>query len=169
MSRRMALCLLLGLAAGCERGSGYARPADRNIGAIGAPQVTVGTGGLAHGNPGRGSVQDLRHDMAPFTGGTTSASAEPVDVVPLASQQRIESGQIAKVQAHSLTIDTASGEALHLKLGSMTSIRLDGKPASLKSLPEGADVRASFTETGDEQMADHLEVRSNAHSKKVTE
>jgi hypothetical protein len=169
MSRIIALCLLFGVSVGCDRGAGYRRPEHRNIQAIGAPQISVGTNGLSHGNTGVGSVQDDRRDMPAWRGGELSAEAEPVTVVPLTPQHRVESGQIEKVQSNSVRINTDTGETLQLKLGSLTSVTLDGKPANLKSLPAGAEVRASFIETGDERVAESLDVQTNGKTKKVNE
>lgn len=76
-----------------------------------------------------------------------SASAQSVTV----------EGQIAKVDADQLELETTGGEKVDLKMGSNV-LTPSGEPIQPMQLQEGAEVRASYTEQGGDKVISTLEV-----------
>lgn len=139
--RHAAVLLLLVLTGAC-RGVGYRRPADRNLNAIGAPAVGVGTDGFETGR----SLAELPRTPPPV------------------AEKITEAGRILASDESSITLERPTGEELRLEIAPLTSVLINGRPSRSDSLPEGVEARASYLVDGNQRLAERIEVQTGSHS-----
>lgn len=72
--------------------------------------------------------------------------------------QRSVEGMVATADPGSILLVQPSGERLLLQVGSDTRVTLNGRRSSLWAIPQGTDVRASFTPRGRSLILDEVEV-----------
>lgn len=74
-----------------------------------------------------------------------------------AGQTATIQGQIAKVNADKLEIETSGGEKIDLKMGANV-MTPEGQPIQTQQLQEGAEVRASYSEKDGDKVVSTLEL-----------
>ena len=135
MRRRLFIVLAL-QTVGCTYC--YERPEIRELDAIGAPSVEVGTNGL---NEAPGVSSDPR--------GIPEPPVERFTAV----------GRVVDRGDQSITLAPQKGSQVRLDVGRRTSILLEGRQVGVDALPAGAEVRASWAETREgDRIAERLEV-----------
>lgn len=75
-----------------------------------------------------------------------------------AQERFTEVGTVTSASSDELTIRRQSGEEVNIDLKDSTAITMDGRFVQADALPEGAEVRASYTMDGDNRIADSVEV-----------
>lgn len=75
-----------------------------------------------------------------------------------AADVAVTHGRVEARAFDSLVIEEEDGEAVQLMIGNRTRIVSAGKPVNVWSVPEGAEVRASWDKTADPPVADQIEV-----------
>lgn len=75
-----------------------------------------------------------------------------------AGQRFTEIGTVASAEENSLTLRRPTGEEVKLDLRDTTSITMDGRFIQVEAVPEGAEVRASYTQDGNDRVAQSIEV-----------
>lgn len=78
-----------------------------------------------------------------------------------AGQTATVQGQIAKVNADKLEIETSGGEKIDLKMGANV-MTPEGQPIETTQLHEGAEVRASYSEQGGDKVVSTIEMLNEA-------
>lgn len=78
-----------------------------------------------------------------------------------AGQTATIQGQIAKVEADKLEIETSGGEKVDLKMGANV-MTPEGQPIQTSQLHEGAEVRASYSEMGGDKVVSTIEMLNEA-------
>lgn len=73
-------------------------------------------------------------------------------------QRFTEVGTVTSSSENELTLRRESGEEVNLNLRDTTAITMDGRFVQADALPEGAEVRASYTMDGDNRVAESIEV-----------
>lgn len=75
-----------------------------------------------------------------------------------AGQRFTEVGTVSSSSENELTLRRQSGEEVNLDLRDTTAITMDGRFVQADALPEGAEVRASYTMDGENRVAESIEV-----------
>lgn len=75
-------------------------------------------------------------------------------------QRFTEVGTVTSSSGNELTLRRQSGEEVNIDLRDTTAITMDGRFVQAEALPEGAEVRASYTMDGDNRVAESIEVLS---------
>lgn len=118
----------------------------------------VVAGGPACQCSSRPDVRDLTVIGAPALGVGSSQELPPAPAQP--DLKRFTAvGHIAQRGGGKVTLQPKQGNSVVLDVGSRTSITSSGRVVDVLSLPEGAEVRASWTERKDASLvADHIDV-----------
>ena len=105
-------------------------------------------------------VQEIERDVRGTDGSTTSAQKAPsAQELSQAFELR---GTVKSPSAAFLTVERPGLPNASLSVRDRTQVTLDGKPAEVKDLPKGAQVRAKFQLEGEEPVALRIEARSTA-------
>lgn len=75
-----------------------------------------------------------------------------------AGERFTEVGTVTSASQDELTLRRQSGEEVSLDLTDTTAITMDGRFVQADALPEGAEVRASYTMDGENRVAESVEV-----------
>lgn len=155
--RTMGIVAAALLAGGCQPEAGYARPAVRNHGAVGAPAIGVGTSGLAH--PERAAVVGTPHDAPPGTPVVQRITDYSTSLNLPAPQAKVtEVGQVHQTAGRELVLQRPDGVRVGLRMNSDTSIVRDGERIGLRQVRPGAEVRASYVLEDGVRVAESIEV-----------
>lgn len=68
------------------------------------------------------------------------------------------SGQVTKVSKDELTVESSGGQPMKLKVNDSTQVTVGGQQKSIDELQQGAQVRASYDESGGDRTAKRIEV-----------
>lgn len=77
---------------------------------------------------------------------------------PTPSQKFTEAGTVRARTAASITLERPTGDRIELEVGPQTTVRIDGRAGELAQVSQGAEVRASYVVTGEERVAERLDV-----------
>ena len=76
------------------------------------------------------------------------------------AQPQMATGTLTAVQDDQITVRTAAGQQMEMKLSDDAQIMMNGQPVQRDRLQQGASVRASYSQEGGEMMVQRLEVQS---------
>ncbi|WP_373047082.1 lipoprotein [Vulgatibacter sp.] len=86
---------------------------------------------------------------------------QPAAQQPAAEQQMMTAtGTITEVSDEKITVRTAAGEQMEMKLGEQAQITMNGQPVQKDQLQQGASVRAAYKQEGEENTVQTLEIQS---------
>lgn len=155
--RTMGIVAAALLAGACQEGSGYARPAVRNHGAIGAPARGVGTSGLAHAE--RAAVAGTPHDAPPGTPVVDRVTDYSTSLnLPTPRSKVTEVGLVHQTAGRELVLQRPDGVQVGLRMDPNTAIVRDGERIGLRQVRPGAEVRASYVLEDGVRVAERIEV-----------
>ena len=104
-------------------------------------------------------VQEVERDVRGKDAAPSAAKAPSAQELAQAFDLR---GTVKSPSAAFLTVERPGLPAASLSVRDRTQVTLDGKPADVKDLPKGAQVRAKFQLEGEEPVALRIEARSSA-------
>jgi hypothetical protein len=149
----MVLGLVLGAAPGALAQDGGSKPAKESPG----EQIRREVGGTVR--KGVHKVQEVERDVRGKDEAPSAAKAPSAKELAQAFDLR---GTVKSPSAAFLTVERPGLPAASLSVRDRTQVTLDGKPAEVKDLPKGAQVRAKFQLEGEEPVALRIEARSTA-------